>query len=96
MDNYEEKRAAQRIPVELPVELDCGTARTRDISWSGIYFLTKHLMEQGDELLFSLDLDFVHPNRPIRMQCQAQVIRTEKLNGELGVAAKINSFRHFN
>ncbi len=94
MDNHSEKRVSQRIEVEVPVALDHGMATTRDISWSGIYFLTDQYFAAGKDLNFTLDLTHALPGKPIQLECQATIIRTEEIGDKLGVAAKICDFQY--
>ena len=92
--NYDEKRASQRIRVEVPVYIGKEESVTRDVSWSGIYFLTDHLFAEGGALNFSLDLAYALPGKPIKLGCQGEVIRVEPHNGKFGVAAKINNLQY--
>ena len=92
--NQDEKRASQRIRVEVPVYIGQEEAVTRDISWAGIYFLTDQAFAEGGGLNFSLDLTYTMPGKPIKLDCQGEVIRVEQHNGKFGIAAKINNFQY--
>ena len=94
MNFDKEKRASQRIQVEVPVYIGHEKAVTRDISWSGIYFLTSQTFSEGGELNFSIDLSYALPGKPIKLDCQGEVIRVEQHNGKYGIAAKINNFQY--
>lgn len=94
MTNPTEKRASQRIQVEIPVYLGQEKAITRDVSWTGIYFLTDQTLDQGGSLNFSLDLNYALPGKAIKLDCQGEVIRIEQLGDKFGVAAKINDFQY--
>ena len=59
--NYAEKRASERIHVEVPVHIGREESVTRDVSQAGIYFLTEHLFAEGVVFDFSLDLAYVQP-----------------------------------
>jgi len=94
MNNHHEKRASQRIQVEVPVYIGGEKAVTRDISWAGIYFLTDQSFSEGGNLSFSLDLTYALPGKPIKLDCQGEVIRVEAHGGKYGIAAKINNFQY--
>lgn len=94
MNHMDEKRASQRIQVEVPVYIGDEKAVTRDISWAGIYFLTKQTFSEGGDLNFSLDLTYALPGKPIKLDCYGEVIRVERHNGKFGIAAKINNFQY--
>ena len=94
MNHTDDKRASQRIQVEVPVYIGQEKAVTRDISWGGIYFLTDQPFSEGGDLKFSLDLTYALPGKPIKLDCQGEVIRVEQHNGNFGIAAKINNFQY--
>ncbi|RLB68046.1 MAG: hypothetical protein DRH08_02100 [Deltaproteobacteria bacterium] len=92
--NRDEKRASQRIQVNVPVYIGQEEAVTRDVSWAGIYFLTDQHFVEGGDLNFSLDLAYTLPGKPIKLDCQGEVIRVEKRDGKFGIAAKIHNFQY--
>jgi hypothetical protein len=94
MNMPDEKRTSQRILVEIPVYLNQEKAVTRDISWSGIYFLTKQSFSEGSELNFCIDLNYALPGKPVKLDCQGEVIRIEQQGADFGIAAKINNFQY--
>lgn len=94
MNQWEEKRESQRIEVAVPVYIGNEKAVTRDISWSGVYFMTNQSFSEGSEVNFSMDLEFALPGKPVKLDCQGEVIRVEKLNGKFGIAAKINNYQY--
>lgn len=94
MDHNDEKRASQRIQVEVPVYIGQEKAVTRDVSWAGIYFMTDQFFPEGGDLNFSMDLTYALPGKPIKLDCQGEVIRVEQLGDRFGVAAKINNFQY--
>ena len=94
MSDFCEKRASERIEVEVPVVLEGSEAKTRDISWAGIYFMTDQYYATGRNLNFTLDLSHALPGKALQLKCEAEVVRTEKINGKLGVGARINSFQY--
>jgi hypothetical protein len=92
--NHDEKRASQRIQVEIPVYIEQEESVTRDVSWAGIYFLTDQPFVAGGNLTFSLDLTYALPGKPIKLGCQGEVVRVEQHGGKFGIAAKINNFQY--
>ncbi len=94
MTHPSEKRTSQRILVEVPVYIGQEKAVTRDVSWSGIFFLTDQVFIQGGSLNFSLDLNYALPGKPIRLDCQGEVIRIEQFGEKFGIAARINDFQY--
>lgn len=90
MEKPQEKRHEERFPMEMPVILEAGTGVSRDISESGIYFITDQPPAPGGVVKFSVRLDHIHPGKPIRFDCQGQVLRIEPAGGRYGVAARIN------
>ena len=96
MNHADEKRASQRIQVEVPVYIGKETATTRDVSWAGIYFLTDQSFTEGGDLNFALDLSYALPGKPIKLDCQGEVIRIEQHGEKFGIAAKINNFQYLN
>lgn len=94
MTQADEKRASQRIQIEIPICIGAGKAITRDVSWSGIYFLADQPFVQGGPLNFSLDLTYALPGKPIKLDCQGEVVRIEQHGKKYGIAAKINNFQY--
>lgn len=94
MQLTDEKRASQRIQVEVPIYIGHERAVTRDVSWAGIYFLTDQSFVEGEDLNFSLDLAYALPGKTIKLDCQGEVVRIEQLGEKIGVAAKINDFQY--
>ena len=92
--NQDEKRASQRIQLEVPVYIGGEKAVTHNISWAGIYFLTDQPLEAGGALNFSLDLAYTLPGKPIKLDCQGEVVRVEQRDWKFGIAAKINNFQY--
>ena len=88
MSQSREPRYAVAVPVVLPQ----GTGMARNISTSGIYFETELPLEPGAPLSFSVQFDD-SPGGPMRMQCEARIVRVEKKDGKVGVGAQIGSLR---
>jgi hypothetical protein len=84
-------RLEERFATNMPVRLEGGGAVTRDVSASGIYFVTDLQLEAGASVKFALDFqDF--PGGPIQVNCIARVVRVEEQGEKKGVGAAIHSF----
>jgi hypothetical protein len=94
MSHIDEKRAWERIQVEVPVYIGDEKATARDVSWTGIYFLADQSFAEGGLLNFSLGLSYALPGHPIKLDCQGEVIRIEQRGEKFGVAAKIHNFQY--
>lgn len=94
MENIAEKRATQRIEIEVPVHLEQGSGVTRDVSLSGIYFVTDQNFSEGTTLKFTIELEYAIPGRPMHLDCQAHVLRVEPQGDQMGVAARIEDFTY--
>jgi PilZ domain len=82
---FEERRRGERFKLAL-LQLKNGTGITRDISTSGILFETENPYSIGGTI--RLSLHFEHET----LQCEAQVVRVEPRNGQVGVAVELMSY----
>lgn len=96
MDELQEKRREERFMMEMPVMLEGGTGICRDISESGIYFLTDQPLIPGGFVKFSVRLDHIRPGKPVCLDCKGRVLRIEPADGKLGVAASISELWYVN
>lgn len=85
-------RREERFATELPMRLEGGGFGVlRNVSASGIYFVTDVALEQGQPVRFSVEFrDF--PSGPIAVNCVARVVRLEEQGAGRGVGASISSF----
>ena len=90
----DEKRNSERIQVEVPIRTGQERAVTRDVGWSGVYFLAKKTYRDGEVLNFALDLSYALPGQPIKLHCHGEVIRVEQNGKRYGIAAKIHNFQY--
>jgi PilZ domain len=94
LSSTSERRHARRYRVALPVELDgLGTGRTRDVSTTGVFFETDETLMPGAAIKYALVLDHSEPDAPLRVLCDGDVVRVERRDEYLGVAATITAFR---
>jgi hypothetical protein len=92
METPQDQRREERFLLEVPVMLENGIGMTRDISTSGIYFTTDQPLAEGGTVKFSVKLEHIRPGKPIRLDCQGQVLRVEAVGEKHGVAARISEF----
>jgi hypothetical protein len=82
-------RVAPRFSIGLPVELAEGVGTTRDLGTSGVYFTSRYGYEPSSKLEFTIVLDSVNENKPLRMRCSGEVVRVETVDDMVGIAARI-------
>jgi len=85
-------RKEERFDTELAVKLeDGGKGIARNVSASGVFFVTDVALEAGQPVRFSLEfLDF--PSGPIEVNCSARVVRVEEQGVGRAIGASISSF----
>jgi hypothetical protein len=94
-----ERRQASRIRVELPVEVtppDQSETRseiTRDVSASGMFYETEHVLPLGAPIRVVLPLERGLPEESLRVLCEGRVVRVESREGKAGVAVAFTSYR---
>jgi hypothetical protein len=98
----EEKRAARRFALHIPVTVDHGEngtpgelAQIRDVSARGICFYLESAVEQGSPIGFTLTLPpEITLTESIRVQCKGHVVRVDNSSddGKLAVAAVIEEY----
>ena len=98
----EEKRAARRFALRIPVSVgrgenpDCSeSAQIRDVSARGISFYLNSPIEQGSPIGFTLTLPpEITLTESIRVQCKGRVVRVEDgtTDGKMVVAAVIEEY----
>jgi len=102
MEAVHERRRAQRFPLNFPLEIKwqepTGEARhpasTRDISATGIYFLFDREPQPESKLEFFVHLQFEGaPAGGVLLHCLGSIVRVERRNGEVGIAARIERYR---
>ena len=94
----QEKRAARRFPLRVPVTVDhddaTQAAQLRDVSARGISFYLESAVAQGSPIGFTLTLPpEITLTESIRVQCKGRVVRVDETdNGKLAVAAVIEEY----
>lgn len=96
-----ERREARRFTMSLPMrvfrrEADSHelAARTRDVSYRGLYFLSEAPFQVGAEIEFVLTLPQQQPRSgDVDIRCKGQIVRVEpSSNGTTGIAARIERY----
>jgi PilZ domain len=98
-ESQQEKRAARRFPLRVPVSVDhenaTHPAQIRDVSARGICFYMDSAVTQGSPIGFTLTLPpEITLTESIRVQCKGRVVRVEDgiEDGKLTVAAVIEEY----
>ena len=84
-------RKEERFDTAMPVQLEQGSGVARNVSATGIYFVTDVALEKGMPVSFTLDFKD-YPGGLLRVKCTANVVRVEQRDGRIGVGAAITSF----
>jgi hypothetical protein len=98
----QEKRAARRFALQIPVTVNRGedpsrteTAQIRDVSARGICFYLDSTVDAGAPIGFTLTLPpEITLTESIRVQCKGHVVRVENgmPDGKISVAAIIEEY----
>jgi hypothetical protein len=102
MAEAQEKRAARRFALKIPVTVDRGDggskseiAQIRDVSARGVCFYLDSAVAQGSPIGFTLTLPpEITLTESIRVQCKGRVVRVEDStpDGKMIVAAVIEEY----
>ncbi|MFQ5662985.1 MAG: PilZ domain-containing protein [Terriglobia bacterium] len=105
MPGDDERRKAQRFPLELPLEVKWQgeaaevqkPARIRDISANGIYFLVDRNPQPESKIEFYVRLPMEGaPEQGVLLHCVGSIVRIESSQGKaqrVGVGARIDRYR---
>jgi hypothetical protein len=86
------RRKEQRFSSVVDVMFEGGAGISRNVSPSGIYFETESPLAPRALLTFSVDCT-MPSGEPVRMKCEASIVRIEGLpGGRIGVGAEILGF----
>jgi len=83
-------RRDERFDSNLTIKLEQGEGVMRNVSASGIYFLTDAQLAPGELLRFSLDFTGEEIG-VVHARCEARVVRIERRGAQLGVGAAFES-----
>ena len=84
-------RKDERFGTDLKVKLEGGEGVVRNVSASGIYFVTDVALQEGQPVKFKLDFDSF-PSGPVSVNCVARIVRVEEQGVRKGIGAAIDSF----
>lgn len=87
-------RREERFDTSLALKLEEGEGVVRNVSASGIYFVTDVALQAGDRVKFRLDFENF-PAGPVAASCIAHVVRVEPEGEKQGVGAAIQSFEFY-
>lgn len=90
--NRSEKRLKSRHRGKLAVELESGEGITRDFNNTGIFFETDRSFSPDQTITFTLVLEHIDPEHPVRLKCQGKIVRVEENGQTIGIASTIDSF----
>ena len=79
-------RRDERYQSDLTFRLDRGEASLRNVSASGLYFITGANLTPGDSVKFDLEFSGEQIGR-ISARCEARVVRIEPQGDQIGVGA---------
>jgi hypothetical protein len=87
-------RRHERFDSDFTVKLDHGEALMRNVSTSGVYFLTELEFKAGDPVNFTLEFPGEQAGA-ISARCLARVTRVEPDGAMNGIAAAFESIEFF-
>lgn len=82
----EEKRTEERVSATLPIQVGTATGITRDVSASGMFFVTDTPHNLGSQVILEVALDT--PGGRILLKARGSVVRVERRDEGAGVAVK--------
>ena len=82
-----DQRNAPRFESRLPMQIERMPAQTQNLSATGIYF-ESHLEQQiGSPISFTVE--FMLGGQPQTMKCEGTVVRVDRLEDRVGIAARL-------
>jgi PilZ domain len=93
-----ERRSAPRHHLVALVTFPGGSGLTRDLSTTGLFFLTDRPFALGQRVQLSITLEHADPESPTELTCRGRVCRVERQMPEppggtaVGVAVAADSF----
>jgi hypothetical protein len=82
-------RKHERFDTDVPIRLDQGEGLMRNVSASGVYFLTDVELNPGDALGFTID--FPGKTGLVWARCEVRVVRVEPQGAVNGVGAEFDT-----
>ena len=85
-------RQHERVSATIPISIEGGLkGETLNVSPSGIYFVVDKDVKSDGPL--RLTLEFESPSGKLFLECSAQIVRVDKTDTRIGVAARITDSR---
>ena len=84
----QEQRKEERVAVAHPVKIPPSFGLTRDISASGVFFVTDAVLVLGQTIDFIIE--FGRQGVNFILKCVGEIVRVESQDGQVGVAVKIS------
>ncbi len=88
---FGDRRSNSRVLTSLPVSVQGQQGITRDLSTKGVFFEIDESPLPDSEFDLSVDLLQVDARGVVRMVCKVRIVRVERREGKLGIAATIQS-----
>jgi hypothetical protein len=85
-------RRDERFDSTLAIRLGNGDGVLRNVSASGMYFVTDMQLQQEQAVTFTLEFAD-YPGGPLQVSGTARVVRIEPREGRSGVGAEISNFK---
>lgn len=85
-------RRDERFASDLTIKLDRGDGVMRNVSASGVYFLTDADLKPGEPLRFTLEFNGLQIG-VVSALCEARVVRVERRGAQNGVGAVFESIQ---
>jgi len=82
-----ERRAAERFGAVMPVSVDGAAASTRDLSASGLSFLSERPCQPGARV--QVVIEYLLDGHRYPLHCEAEVVRSEATEGGFKVGARL-------
>jgi hypothetical protein len=86
---FGKEHRSKRYSTELSTTLNGVTGVTRNVSATGLYIVQDQQCEAGSHIEFWVDLDT--PGGKLKLCCEGEVIRVEKVDDRYGLGVKILS-----
>jgi len=82
-----ERRAAERFGAAMPVRVDGAAATTRDLSASGLSFVSDRTYEAGARV--QVVIEYLLDGHQYPLRCEAEVVRSDPAEGGFRVGARL-------
>ena len=82
-----ERREAERFGAAMPVSVDGEQATTRDLSASGLSFLSEHAYQAGARV--KVVIEYLLDGHQYPLRCEAEVVRSDPAEGGFRVGARL-------